>query len=101
LGWLGRLRGEDEEVLDPFERIEREIDKGRGIPGSDQVRIDRGKLLELIDAELIPLASDEPGGAVAELRRLVAEARPIPLTKEHRISRDDAKALLAEARAEG
>ncbi len=60
------------------------IGDARGIPLTDQVRLDRRKVNVLLDR----LRAVQPAGAF-ELDQLIQQAKPIPLTDEIRLERDD------------
>ena len=73
-------------VLAEFDELVR---KARGIPLTDQVRLDRLKVYGLLDRLRTALGHgpSEVSGMLEELDELVQHGRPIPLTNNIRVER--------------
>jgi hypothetical protein len=93
--------GEPSEAMVAVDEFEEAIRKARGIPFSDQVRVDRRKadvLLDHLRMTLNPASSDFVF-LLDSLEELVRRARPIPLTEEIRLDREEIYDVLDRMRA--
>ncbi len=88
------------DLLVALDALDDALHKAKPVPLTDQVRIDRGRLAEHIDALKAQWPPAAPSALLEQLEAIAAGARELPLTTQVRVDREDIYDVLDGIRAE-